>query len=120
MIKGLLLRSVCGNCHHFLVLLVINIPKCQYCLDARSPEPERKYKAGLILERIQYLLFIIIFADVNECTDGLHNCTDLENKTCSNTNGSFECVCDIGYEGDDECVGMLISMLCIAYLLFKN
>lgn len=49
MIRSLLLRSICGNCHHFLVLLVINIHKCQYCLDIRSPEPERKHKAGLYL-----------------------------------------------------------------------
>ena len=55
--------------------------------------------------------FVIVYADVNECTDELHNCTDLENKTCSNTNGSFECICDIGYEGDDECIGMHTSCM---------
>lgn len=59
--------------------------------------------------------FVIVYADVNECTDELHNCTDLENKTCSNTNGSFECICDIGYEGDDECIGMHTS--CMLHVL---
>ena len=31
--------------------------------------------------------------DINECTDGTHNC-DL---ICTNTVGSFICGCDIGY-----------------------
>ncbi|XP_078691947.1 uncharacterized protein LOC144922177 [Branchiostoma floridae x Branchiostoma belcheri] len=43
--------------------------------------------------------------DVNECTDGTHNCHD--EATCANTIGSFTCSCNDGYEGDgvscDEC-----------------
>ena len=37
-------------------------------------------------------------SDVNECMLGLHNCHP--NATCSNTDGGFECFCNIGFEGD--------------------
>ena len=37
-------------------------------------------------------------ADINECNLGYHNCDD--NATCSDTIGSFTCVCDLGYSGD--------------------
>ncbi|XP_072042804.1 uncharacterized protein [Amphiura filiformis] len=36
--------------------------------------------------------------DVNECTDGEHNCHD--DATCTNTMGSFSCECNRGYSGD--------------------
>lgn len=44
------------------------------------------------------------FADINECS-GDHGC----NHTCSNTDGSYNCVCDRGYSLDDDersCTGM--------------
>ena len=46
--------------------------------------------------------------DVNECATGTDNCND--NATCTNTEGSFTCACNAGYQGDgvtctniDEC-----------------
>lgn len=46
--------------------------------------------------------------DVDECADGLADCSD--DASCSNTPGSYECACNDGYEGDgvncddvDEC-----------------
>ena len=47
-----------------------------------------------------------LISDINECVEDLHNCSLFENKTCSNTNGSFECVCYDGYEEIGDCVGM--------------
>lgn len=44
--------------------------------------------------------------DVNECTTGSHNCTDI-NGICTNTNGSFRCDCIAGYTltGSNICTG---------------
>ena len=48
-------------------------------------------------------------ADVNECFDILNNCH--ENAFCTNSEASFNCQCNTGYEGDgvtcddiDECL----------------
>ena len=48
------------------------------------------------------------FVDINECTEGNHNCSSVDNRICSNTNGSFYCSCATGYhEANDteECIG---------------
>ena len=37
-------------------------------------------------------------SDINECTDGSHNCNI--NADCNNTPGSFTCSCKAGYQGD--------------------
>ena len=46
--------------------------------------------------------------DRNECTNGEHNCD--EHAQCTNTDGSYTCTCNDGWEGDgfscidvDEC-----------------
>ena len=57
-----------------------------------------------IFEFISYRY--VVASDVDECAEDLHNCSLFENKTCSNTNGSFECVCYDGYEELGDCVGM--------------
>ena len=46
----------------------------------------------------------IILLDINECDEGSHNCKHI----CTNTAGSFECSCNIGYRLDDDgrnCLG---------------
>ena len=43
-------------------------------------------------------------ADIDECTDGTDNCHD--DAQCTNTDGSFTCMCNSGYTGDGTtCTG---------------
>ena len=43
--------------------------------------------------------------DIDECAAMLHDCA--ENATCENTEGSFECECEDGFEGDGKvCLAM--------------
>ena len=43
--------------------------------------------------------------DVDECTDGDHDCN--ANAKCDNTVGSFNCTCNGGYSGDGvTCAGI--------------
>ena len=46
--------------------------------------------------------------DVNECDDGTDNCH--VNADCTDTIGSFQCTCSLGYSGDgvDNCTGMKV------------
>ena len=37
--------------------------------------------------------------DVNECTEGTHNCDTSDRADCENTIGSFRCTCKSGYAG---------------------
>jgi len=44
------------------------------------------------------------FSDINECTDDSADCD--QNADCTNTAGSYDCACQIGFTGDGfECVG---------------
>ena len=46
--------------------------------------------------------------DVDECDEDLHDCD--ANARCDNTSGSFECVCEDGYDGDGrECTSLCPS-----------
>ena len=40
---------------------------------------------------------MLFYLDTNEC---LQNSTCHPNATCTNTEGSFVCACNIGYDGD--------------------
>ena len=40
----------------------------------------------------------IVFTDVNECDEGIHNCH--ENANCSDVVGGFNCICNTGFTGD--------------------
>ena len=46
-------------------------------------------------------------SDVDECFEGIHNCSSRDKRKCNNTRGGFKCVCDDGYEenGNGTCVG---------------
>ena len=47
--------------------------------------------------------------DVNECDEGTAKCHS--NATCSNTVGSYDCTCVLGYSGDGfNCTSMLTKI----------
>lgn len=41
---------------------------------------------------------MIMFTDINECVGKAHNCS----QNCSNTDGSFQCVCVTGYRLNED------------------
>ena len=49
------------------------------------------------IRNVSLSLFILL-TDNDECKDGTHICA--ANATCINTDGSYNCSCDSGYEGD--------------------
>lgn len=44
-------------------------------------------------------------SDIDECAEGIDNCSKLKDRACKNINGSYECVCRAGYKGNEECLG---------------
>ena len=47
---------------------------------------------------------IYFSSDIDECTDGTHNCDP--NASCGNIPGTFTCTCNPGYTGDGmSCTG---------------
>ena len=56
---------------------------------------------------MQYIAMWILCIDTDECTEGLHKCSD--QSTCVNTLGSYKCVsadCPPGYKTTrGECTG---------------
>lgn len=54
-------------------------------------------------------------SDVNECYLGLHNCHP--NAVCTNTPGSFDCECKLGYGGNGlSCQGSDNTVSCILHV----
>ena len=57
-----------------------------------------------------YLNLKISFPDIDECTDNFHNCD--VTATCTNTAGSFTCVCNTGYSRSadgESCIGTMYN-----------
>ena len=56
-----------------------------------------------------YTTLILLFhVDIDECTQGLDNCS--ENAVCTNTVGSYTCTCSIGFVGDGtSCIGEIYT-----------
>ena len=56
-------------------------------------------------QTISRLFSVLNVLDVNECTNGTHNCDN--NASCQNSVGSFNCSCNPGYDGNGTtCFGM--------------
>ena len=58
-------------------------------------------------------LFVFIHIDINECSEGSHNCTSTQD--CRDIVGSFDCPCKDGYEvsvDGSTCVGMYLYTWC--------
>ena len=51
-----------------------------------------------------YYFFFLPFIDIDECTAQSHDCSP--NSMCTNVEGSFQCSCIPGFEGDGKtCIG---------------
>ena len=54
-----------------------------------------------------WLHYTFYHTDIDECTEETDNCDD--NGICTNTEGSFTCLCDPGFSGDGvQCEGKII------------
>ena len=57
---------------------------------------------------MKYLVYFVV--DINECEQESSGCS----QGCRNTDGSFICTCDEGYQVHDNdpkfCIGMTVSM----------
>ena len=67
----------------------------------------RNSKSGLYCNSIN--------SDVDECSDGSHDCAD--NAACTNTPGGFTCKCNEGFAGNGKTCsgGPVFSLLCLRF-----
>ena len=62
---------------------------------------------GVYLLHVLWNILYFSAIDVDECSDGSHNCNT--NAQCTNTEESFTCTCNSGYSGDGvNCQGKKI------------
>ena len=62
--------------------------------------PSRCSSLSLYLKHSPYLI-----SDIDKCSKNSHNC-NYSTATCTNTNGSFKCICKPGFSGDGHnCTG---------------
>ena len=62
---------------------------------------------------------LIDFADINECSDGIHSCQQI----CNNTAGSHYCLCFDGYELSSDgysCTGQILCRAIYTWLSNKE
>lgn len=61
------------------------------------------------------MLTVTCYTDIDECLDGSDQCA--ANATCNNTDGGYNCSCNIGYEGDGfECLSKFIDDVATMYM----
>ena len=64
----------------------------------------------MIFYILKDIYIYIYFTDINECLDGTSSCA--ATAICTDSIGSYECRCSIGYRGDGhECTG-IITCIC--------
>ena len=58
-------------------------------------------------------------SDVNECSLGTHDCA--AEATCTDTDGSYTCTCNTGYDGDGtDCLSKNFVSILLEYSWFGN
>lgn len=61
-------------------------------------------KTFIIYFRGDFFILFLPFIDIDECTAQSHDCSP--NSMCTNVEGSFQCSCIPGFEGDGKtCIG---------------
>ena len=67
----------------------------------------RKFISKSTFQRTKLMIHsAMLFTDIIECTLGIDKCADTA--VCTNTNGSYACLCGPGFAGDGlTCTGML-------------
>ena len=65
-------------------------------------------KNQLLTFSIIIIIILLLFLDIDECNVGSHNCTSENWQICNNTEGSFECACEPGFNfnADNYCEGI--------------
>ena len=61
------------------------------------------------------MLLISHVLDIDECFTGMTSCD--ENADCVDNDGSYECICRIGYTGNglSSCIGISICISLLSY-----
>ncbi len=60
-----------------------------------------------------------ILSDIDECTEMVDNCHDYA--VCTNTIGSFTCVCNDGFSGDGvACAGKNLQLTMLRYIYYSR
>ena len=82
-------------------ILVVTKKKKDTYFRYRDSSPSHSYSLSLYLKNSPYLT-----SDIDECSKNSHNCS-YTTATCTNTNGSFKCICKPGFSGDGHnCTGI--------------
>ena len=63
-----------------------------------------------LFRRNRFNIYFNYYSDADECLNNSHNCSN--NATCTNTEGSFNCSCKLGYIGNGHnCSGWFLEFL---------
>ena len=73
------------------------------------------FRQSIVCFKTVYCMFLdillYVFADINECDIGTHNCNGI-GAICINHPGGFHCECESGYTGNGTvCTGRLSTKL---------
>ena len=56
-------------------------------------------------------LYLLLYADIDECSSADLNTCDTENGICVNTDGNYTCECSDGFTGNGSaCTGMYVCL----------